>query len=317
MIPKRNKLLDITEANQILLFNSNHCKFLLINWLQPKQELQLRKSVPHSIYNNCEYLPAANKKSVKCCCGKHSTTKSAVHICNACWAIYSTKIVVLPSEQQNPQLFQQPNNSLFPQNHTQFPNKNCFATNEQPVSQLRSQPTVLLNNLQIYQSKTAPNFPASLMPFGANVPNFVDSETQSNAKQNQIYYPNIEPSNLIVNNSQASASNANFNPDTQLTNLDYKHSIKLPPLKLQNFNGDPLHFNEWINNFYSMIHHNPSITDTHRITYPQNSVSGKAKDLIHAYSCDPSYYQTALNVLINHFGDRTIVVIAFINQLEN
>ena len=120
-----------------------------------------------------------------------------------------------------------------------------------------------------------------------------------------------------MNNSHASASNANFNPVTQLTNLDYKHSIKLPPLKLQNFNGDPLHFNEWINNFYSMIHHNPSITDAHRITYPQNSVSGKAKDLIHAYSCDPSYYQTALNELINHFGDRSIVVIAFIIQLEN
>ena len=66
-----------------------------------------------------------------------------------------------------------------------------------------------------------------------------------------------------------------------------------------------------------MIHNNTSITDTHRITYLQNSVSGKAKDLIQAYSCDPSYYQTALNELIRHFGDRTIVVNKFINQLEN
>ena len=66
-----------------------------------------------------------------------------------------------------------------------------------------------------------------------------------------------------------------------------------------------------------MIHHNTSITDTHRITYLQIFVSGKAKYLIHAYSCDPSYYQTALNELINHFGDRTIVVNAFINKLEN
>ena len=120
-----------------------------------------------------------------------------------------------------------------------------------------------------------------------------------------------------MNNSHASASNANFNPVTQLTNLDYKHANKLPPLKLQNFNGDPLHFHGWTNNFYSMIHHNASITDTHRITYLQNSVSGKAKDLIHASSCEPPYYQTALNELINHFGDRTIVVHAFINQLEN
>ena len=66
-----------------------------------------------------------------------------------------------------------------------------------------------------------------------------------------------------------------------------------------------------------MIHNNTSITDTHRITYLQISVSGKAKDLIHAYSCDPSYYQTALNELMRHFGDRTIVANAFINQHEN
>ena len=189
--------------------------------------------------------------------------------------------------------------------------------NEQPVAPLRSQSTVLPNNLQNYQNQTAPDFPASSMPFGANVPSFVDSQTQSNAKQYQFYHSNNEPSNSIVNNSHASASNANFNPVTQLTNLDYNHSIKLPPLKLQNSNGDPLHFHEWINNFYSMIHHNTSMTSTHRITYLQNSVSGKAKDLIHAYSCDPSYYQTALNELINHFGERTIAVNAFINQLEN
>ena len=103
-------------------------------------------------------------------------------------------------------------------------------TNENPVAQLRSQPTVLPNNLQHYQNQTAPDFPASSMPFGANVPNFVDSQTQSNAKQDQIFHSIKEPSNLIVNNSHPSASNANFNPVTQLTNLDYKHSIKLPPL---------------------------------------------------------------------------------------
>ena len=66
-----------------------------------------------------------------------------------------------------------------------------------------------------------------------------------------------------------------------------------------------------------MIHKNTSITETHLITYLQNSVSGKAKDLIHAYSCDPSYYQTALNELIRHFGDCTIIVSAFINQLKH
>ena len=64
-----------------------------------------------------------------------------------------------------------------------------------------------------------------------------------------------------------------------------------------------------------MIHYITSITDTHRKTYLQSLCQEKQK--IHAYSCDPSHYQKALNELINHFGDRTIVVNAYINQLKN
>ena len=59
-----------------------------------------------------------------------------------------------------------------------------------------------------------------------------------------------------------------------------KKAIKLPPLSLPHFNGNPLRYHEWINNFFSMVHNNTGITDTHRITYLQNSVSGKAKQII-------------------------------------
>ena len=80
------------------------------------------------------------------------------------------------------------------------------------------------------------------------------------------------------------------------------------------FNDNALHFQEWIS---TMVRNNTSIPDTHRITYLQNSLSGKAKDLVHAYSCDPSFYQTALNELLQHFSDCTINFNAFNNQLEN
>ena len=65
-----------------------------------------------------------------------------------------------------------------------------------------------------------------------------------------------------------------------------------------------------------MDQNNVSITDTRRITYQQNSVSGKAQELIHAYSFNPAYYNTALNEIISPFGDP-VEVNAFINQLEN
>ena len=96
-----------------------------------------------------------------------------------------------------------------------------------------------------------------------------------------------------------------------------KQAIKLPPLSLPHFNGNPLRYHEWINNFFSMVHNNTGITDTHRITYLQNSAPGKAKQIIESYSCNPAYYETALNELMNHFGDPSVVVTAFINQLES
>ena len=43
---------------------------------------------------------------------------------------------------------------------------------------------------------------------------------------------------------------------------------------------------------------------------------GKAKEKIQAYSCDPAYYAIALKELMDHFEDPSIVVNAFINQLE-
>ena len=135
--------------------------------------------------------------------------------------------------------------------------------------------------------------------------------------QNQLSQPIINQSLLPTVNQHISSVYSNPNVTQEKGNVDFKHSIKLPPLKLQNFNGDSIHFHEWINNFNTMIHKNPSIPDTHRITYLKNSVSGKAKDLIHAYSCDPSYYQTSLNEIIRHFADRAIIVNTFINQLEN
>ena len=66
-----------------------------------------------------------------------------------------------------------------------------------------------------------------------------------------------------------------------------------------------------------MVHNNNGITDTHPITYLQNSVSGKAKQIIESYSCNPAYYETALIDLKNHSGTPSVVVSGFINQLES
>ena len=93
--------------------------------------------------------------------------------------------------------------------------------------------------------------------------------------------------------------------------------IKLSPVQIPKFDGDPLAFHDWINIFKASVHENRSISQTHRITYLQNSVSGKAKDLIRGYSCNPAFYNVALAELESRFGSPQHVVTAYIRRLES
>ena len=68
---------------------------------------------------------------------------------------------------------------------------------------------------------------------------------------------------------------------------------------------------------FNLVHNITSFTDTHRITYLQNSVVGKSKEMIQAYSCDLAYNPIALKELMDQFGDLHLVVNAFIDQMES
>ena len=72
-----------------------------------------------------------------------------------------------------------------------------------------------------------------------------------------------------------------------------------------------------MNIFKASVHENTSISQTNRITYPQNSASGKSKDLIRGYSCKPSFYNVAMAELESRFGSPQHIVTAYIHRLEN
>ena len=93
--------------------------------------------------------------------------------------------------------------------------------------------------------------------------------------------------------------------------------IKLPHVQIPKFDGDSLAFHDWINIFKASVHDNTSISQTHRITYLQNSVSGKAKDLIRSYSCNSAFYKVGLAELESRFGSPQHVVTTYIRRLKS
>ena len=93
--------------------------------------------------------------------------------------------------------------------------------------------------------------------------------------------------------------------------------MKLPPVQIPKFDGDPHAFHDWINIFKASVHDNRSVSHTQRITYLQNIVSGKAKDLNRGYSCYPAFNNVALAELESRFGSPQDVVTAYIRRLES
>ena len=93
--------------------------------------------------------------------------------------------------------------------------------------------------------------------------------------------------------------------------------IKLPPVQIPKLDGDPLAFHAWIYIFEASVHDNRSISRTQGITYLQNLVSGKAKDLIRGYSCNPASNNVALAELESRFGSLQHLVTANIRCLQS
>ena len=110
-------------------------------------------------------------------------------------------------------------------------------------------------NLVCYTSSQPPNCPLTPEnPFTnyqtAILPPFTQYISQPNISGNSKQIPNwsfsgkplFQPRTEIQTETIPFENNFNF----QTTN---KNSIKLPPITISNFNGNPLKYHEWINNF--------------------------------------------------------------------
>ena len=74
-------------------------------------------------------------------------------------------------------------------------------------------------------------------------------------------------------------------------------SVKLPDIRVNKFDGDPLKWNEWSSMFSSIIHNNRDISDIERMSYLQSLVIGSAKEAVSGYLCNPGFYHEALSEL--------------------
>ena len=88
----------------------------------------------------------------------------------------------------------------------------------------------------------------------------------------------------------------------------------LPKLKVPEFSGDPLEWPSFISLFKCLVHDQP-ITDTQRMTYLQESLTGDAKDAIGGMLNHGHLYKTALLELEEQFGNEELVAGKYLNTV--
>ena len=143
---------------------------------------------------------------------------------------------------------------------------------------------------------------------------------------------------FVQNPQQSSSENANDlqqsihnrnNPNQQTVHPKYSdsyhhqlffrnnyRSVKLPDIRIQTFDGDPLKWNECSCIFSSAIHQNRDTTDNERMSYLQTLVVGPVREAISGYLCNPGFYHDALSELERRFGNPQHVVAALTKELE-
>ena len=92
-------------------------------------------------------------------------------------------------------------------------------------------------------------------------------------------------------------------------------SKDIPILKLTAFNGNPLHYVEFIEQFKIRIHDERHLTDDMRMVQLKMHVTGNAVRTISGLGSQGIMYATVLKTRKDHFGQSRIIARAFISKI--
>jgi len=94
-------------------------------------------------------------------------------------------------------------------------------------------------------------------------------------------------------------------------------SRHLPPINLKRFDGNSLHWPEFIQNFKVRIHSKTSFNDTIRMERLLSVLDGEAKKAIESIGTSSIFYATALKTLKRDFGNSFVISHLKLNELFN
>jgi len=87
-----------------------------------------------------------------------------------------------------------------------------------------------------------------------------------------------------------------------------QRSIKLPTIELPKFDGNPIQWQSFWDQFNSAIHHNESLTEIDIFNYLKRYVVGNASGTISGLELTTKNYNEAIELLTSRFGNQQVLV---------
>ena len=232
-----------------------------------------------------------------------------------------------------------PNMPNIPFGQNFLPNMSHWRFPQHRPSLVNQDATTLNNvapNVQVHIATSVTNFPQQIY---SNSPLLIDMLSPSGTHQEnpiaitsnivpglatpvfQPTYPYVGSTPLSLSGPQVSAPAPSIPDNASLIReladaITSKRNDPLPEWKLAEFNGDPLKWNEWYDQFKSAIDSQP-LTDYFKLAYFKTLVTGKGKIAIAEFAYCGLMYKNALRTLERKFGQPQAVVSAHLDKLSN
>ncbi|XP_035220972.1 uncharacterized protein LOC118193921 [Stegodyphus dumicola] len=111
------------------------------------------------------------------------------------------------------------------------------------------------------------------------------------------------------------------NSDPNETAIDSKLEnnkiIRLPKLTIAKFFGDSSNWQEFWSQFEAAIHNNDSLSKVNKFSYLKSLLGGVVYNAVSGLSLTKENYDSAIQLLINRFGRKDLVINAHMNKLLN
>lgn len=140
----------------------------------------------------------------------------------------------------------------------------------------------------------------------------------SQVKSNPLHRPvQVDPTGESVDSyidrlidGQETAFSTSLNSsltDSGIALLRAQEHQRLPPLELFKFTGKPIEWPKFIERVLEQIHNKTTLTDSDRMSYQFQNLSGDAKKAVESLGVTGHSYPTALKTLKRQFGNPSSV----------